>query len=129
MVLGGCDVLVFAGGIGLNSPTVRTKSLEGTAGLGFVLDEAKNTGPERPTAENPGCGNLRRFFPCTNPRGPHLRGANDGPAVFESGGNERKKTKVVRGRFAGNLVPATPATVPSLNGTLSQSSLFLDASS
>lgn len=53
MVLGGCDVLIFAGGIGLNSPTVRTKSLEGASGLGFGLDEAKNNGPERPTAEDP----------------------------------------------------------------------------
>jgi len=53
MVLGGCDGLVFTGGIGLNSPTVRAKSLEGTAGLGFVLDEAKNTGPARATEDNP----------------------------------------------------------------------------
>jgi acetate kinase len=53
MVLGGCDILVFTGGIGLNSPRVRSKSLEGTASLGFVLDEAKNTGPEKATEENP----------------------------------------------------------------------------
>lgn len=42
MVLGGCDVLVFAGGIGRNSPTVRRKILEGSAGLGFVLDDRMN---------------------------------------------------------------------------------------
>ncbi|MBI4962153.1 MAG: acetate kinase [Desulfomonile tiedjei] len=42
MVLGGCDVLIFTGGIGLNSPTVRSKSLEGAAGLGFVIDEEAN---------------------------------------------------------------------------------------
>ncbi len=53
MVLGGCDVLAFAGGIGLNSSTVRSKCLEGTAGLGFVLDETKNSSTEKPTAENP----------------------------------------------------------------------------
>jgi acetate kinase len=53
IVLGGCDVLAFAGGIGLNSSTVRSKSLEGTAGLGFVLDETKNTSTEKPNAENP----------------------------------------------------------------------------
>jgi acetate kinase len=53
MVLGGCDVLIFTGGIGLNSPTVRSKSLEGAAALGFVIDGAKNTGPERAGAENP----------------------------------------------------------------------------
>ncbi len=53
MVLGGCDVLIFAGGIGLNSPTVRSKTLEGTSGLGFVIDEEKNSGPERATEEHP----------------------------------------------------------------------------
>ncbi len=42
MVLGGCDALIFTGGIGRNSPTVRSKTLEGTAELGFVIDEAKN---------------------------------------------------------------------------------------
>lgn len=42
MVLGGCDALIFTGGIGRNSPTVRSKVLQGTAGLGFVIDETKN---------------------------------------------------------------------------------------
>lgn len=42
MVLGGCDVLIFAGGIGRNSPTVRGKVLQGTERLGFSMDEAKN---------------------------------------------------------------------------------------
>jgi len=42
MALGGCDALVFTGGIGRNSATVRRKSLAGTAGLGFVVDEEKN---------------------------------------------------------------------------------------
>jgi acetate kinase len=42
MVLGGCDVLAFAGGIGRNSPLVRTKALEGTEELGFLIDEEKN---------------------------------------------------------------------------------------
>ncbi len=53
MVLGGCDVLIFAGGIGVNSPTVRSKALAGTAGLGFVIDQEKNSGPERATEEHP----------------------------------------------------------------------------
>lgn len=49
-VLGGCDILVFTGGIGVNSPTVREKCLEGTGSLGFVMDSEKNmavspTGP------------------------------------------------------------------------------------
>ncbi len=42
MALGGCDALVFTGGIGSNSATVRRKILAGAAGLGFVVDEAKN---------------------------------------------------------------------------------------
>jgi acetate kinase len=53
MVMGGCDTLIFTGGIGLNSSTVRAKVLDGTAGLGFVIDEGKNQSPERATAENP----------------------------------------------------------------------------
>jgi acetate kinase len=52
MVLGGCDVLVFAGGIGRNSPTVRRKVLEGSAGLGFVLNDRMN-GSQRATVDNP----------------------------------------------------------------------------
>lgn len=42
MVLGGCDVLVFTGGIGENSPRVRSKVLEGTTDVGFAVDEDKN---------------------------------------------------------------------------------------
>jgi acetate kinase len=53
MVLGGCDVLIFAGGIGRNSPTVRSKVLDGAADLGFVIDDTKNRGSERATAETP----------------------------------------------------------------------------
>ncbi|MBI5251632.1 MAG: acetate kinase [Desulfomonile tiedjei] len=53
MVLGGCDALIFTGGIGNNSSTVRFKILEGTAKLGFVMDDAKNNGQERTTPESP----------------------------------------------------------------------------
>jgi acetate kinase len=42
MVLGGCDVLAFAGGIGRNSPLVRMKALEGAEELGFVIDQEMN---------------------------------------------------------------------------------------
>lgn len=52
MVLGGCDVLVFTGGIGRNSSVVRSKVLEGVQRLGFVLDQAKNR-QVRPTATDP----------------------------------------------------------------------------
>jgi acetate kinase len=46
MALGGCDALVFTGGIGRNSATVRRKALAGAAGLGFVVDKGKNAGLE-----------------------------------------------------------------------------------
>jgi acetate kinase len=52
MALGGCDVLIFTGGIGRNSATVRSKSLKGAEGLGFVMDEEKN-GTVSTTRENP----------------------------------------------------------------------------
>jgi len=52
MILGGCDTLLFAGGIGRNSPTVRARTLAGTEALGFVIDEEKNTG-DRAWMSNP----------------------------------------------------------------------------
>ena len=55
MALGACDVLIYTGGIGRNSATVRLKCLEGAGRLGFVIDEAKNatasTTPENPVAD------------------------------------------------------------------------------
>jgi acetate kinase len=42
MALGGCDALVFTGGIGSNSPTVRRKILAGAEDLGFVVDDERN---------------------------------------------------------------------------------------
>ncbi len=60
IVLGGCDVLAFCGGIGRNSPTVREKSLENCEGLGFALDPEKNrsAGPDagNPVADISGPG-------------------------------------------------------------------------
>lgn len=46
MIMGGCDALVFTGGIGRNSAAVRTKALENTENLGFIIDEDKNNDPE-----------------------------------------------------------------------------------
>ena len=43
-VLGGVDCLVFTGGIGENSPSVRAACLAGLAGIGLVLDPVKNEG-------------------------------------------------------------------------------------
>ena len=40
--LGGLDTLVFAGGIGENSPLVRARICEGLGFLGLELDEARN---------------------------------------------------------------------------------------
>ena len=40
--MGGVDAIVFGGGIGRNSDTVRAMALEGLECLGVVLDEEKN---------------------------------------------------------------------------------------
>ena len=40
--LGGLDTLVFAGGIGENTPTVRARICEGLGFLGIELDEKRN---------------------------------------------------------------------------------------
>jgi acetate kinase len=42
MALGGCDALVFTGGIGENGASIRTAVCRGLHELGFVLDESKN---------------------------------------------------------------------------------------
>jgi acetate kinase len=42
MVLGGCDAIIFTGGIGTNSSTVRSLALAHSESLGFVLDEDLN---------------------------------------------------------------------------------------
>lgn len=55
MVLGGCDVLVFCGGIGRNSPVVRQGVLDGTEALGFIIDRDANF-RVRPTAKDPVAG-------------------------------------------------------------------------
>jgi acetate kinase len=41
--LGGLDTLVFAGGIGENAPTIRTRICEGLGFLGIEFDETPNT--------------------------------------------------------------------------------------
>ena len=40
--LGGLDTLVFAGGIGENTPAIRTRICEGLGFLGIELNEARN---------------------------------------------------------------------------------------
>lgn len=44
--MGGVDAIVFGGGIGRNSASVREMSLEGLACLGIVLDKEKNRNPK-----------------------------------------------------------------------------------
>ena len=44
--LGGLDIVVFAGGIGENSPAVRSRICEGLGFLGIELDEARNAATE-----------------------------------------------------------------------------------
>lgn len=41
-VLGGTDAIVFGGGIGENSPTVRSRICAGMEWCGMVLDEDRN---------------------------------------------------------------------------------------
>ena len=41
--LGSLDAIIFTGGIGENSASVRTKSCEGLSALGITLDEDRNT--------------------------------------------------------------------------------------
>ncbi len=40
--LGGCDMIVFTGGIGENEPFVRRDSMEGLEFMGIIMDTAKN---------------------------------------------------------------------------------------
>jgi acetate kinase len=53
MVLGGCDVLVFTGGIGENSSAVRLAVMRDAKGIGFHLDPDKNADSTLVTQENP----------------------------------------------------------------------------
>lgn len=46
MVLGRCDVVIFTGGIGENSPRVRSTVLTGVSELGFVVNENMNFLPD-----------------------------------------------------------------------------------
>ncbi len=52
--LGGLDTLVFAGGIGENAPTVRTRICEGLGILGMELDETRNAATEAVISANAG---------------------------------------------------------------------------
>lgn len=45
VALGGCDALVFTGGIGENGQRIRTAVCAGLQELGFVLDPVKNQQP------------------------------------------------------------------------------------
>ena len=46
-VLGGLDILVFSGGIGENSPSIRSRICEGLAYLNIELNDEKNNNNER----------------------------------------------------------------------------------
>ncbi|HKI02000.1 MAG TPA: acetate kinase [Thermoanaerobaculia bacterium] len=49
--LGGADALVFAGGIGENSPVIRERVLQGLDAVGFSLDPARNDAAQETEAE------------------------------------------------------------------------------
>lgn len=61
-VLGGAQALVFAGGIGENSPEIRQEALEGMESLGFVLDPQANTQAVGIEKEITGEGSTVRIF-------------------------------------------------------------------
>jgi acetate kinase len=59
--LGGLDVLVFTGGVGENSPGVRSEAAAGLGFLGVRLDAGRNEADGSPVGDpaggNPACGN------------------------------------------------------------------------
>jgi acetate kinase len=61
-VLGGAQALVFAGGIGENSPEIRAEALDGLQGLGFVMDSETNAGAVGVEREITGEGSTVRIF-------------------------------------------------------------------
>ena len=60
--LGGVDSIVFTGGIGVNSPIVRAKSLEGLEYLGVSLDAAVNDASKGRDEELSAAGSKVRIF-------------------------------------------------------------------
>ncbi|HEX3555492.1 MAG TPA: acetate kinase [Thermoanaerobaculia bacterium] len=60
--LGGVDALVFAGGIGENSPAVRERSLHGLDALGLAADPARNEAARGTEAEISPDGARSRVF-------------------------------------------------------------------
>lgn len=50
-VMGGCDALVFTGGIGENAPSIRAQSLANLEIMGYKIDEDKNNSAVRIEAE------------------------------------------------------------------------------
>jgi acetate kinase len=61
-VLGGVDGLAFAGGIGENAPSIRSRALEGLDALGIALDPVRNSAVRGETAEISGGGHPTRVF-------------------------------------------------------------------
>ena len=61
-VLGGAQALVFAGGIGENSPEIRVEALAGLEALGFVLDPEANAQAVGLEKEITGEGSNVRIF-------------------------------------------------------------------
>ena len=60
--LGGADVLVFAGGIGENSPAIRARTLHGLDALGIALDPARNAAGSGTEAEISPAGARPRVY-------------------------------------------------------------------
>jgi len=71
--LGGCDALVFAGGIGENSAVVRERVIEALASLGFTLDMAANARNEHDSDLSMGAGKSD---------GTRTRDSHTNPAIY-----------------------------------------------
>ena len=66
VALGGCDALVFTGGIGENGVSIRAAVCEGLSELGIALDESLNAAPEGNEARIDAGGKIQIWILPTN---------------------------------------------------------------
>lgn len=82
--LGGLDALIFAGGIGENSPAVRERSLHGLDAVGLKLDAGRNAAAQGVEAEISPAGACPQVF--VIPTNEELLIARDTLSIARSGG-------------------------------------------
>jgi acetate kinase len=64
--MGGIDAVVFTGGIGENSPEVRSASCEGLGFLGITIDAALNESGDKERAISPSASRVKVLIIPTN---------------------------------------------------------------